>query len=146
MTASSISDNGVTRPFARTGRRRLAAWLLLGWTAFWWNTAFAQFCCTELAAPAPHSATAPHQDAGGPEHHGSGPSPAGSDCPDLSAQGPVTASSDLAGASNAGPTAFPPLPAVGFPRAGNPLRRAYQHGLAPPARVPVYLLHQRFLI
>jgi hypothetical protein len=131
-------------------RRRLGAWLLVGWLAYWFTTV-AQACCISFAAdpgsvgrtPAFHAGELANDSSGSPML----PSLPDLDCDALSAIGP--------GATNA-PTAA--IDRIDMPTASplsservrtDDLDRSVLAPdlLHPPAfGVPLYLRNQRFLI
>lgn len=139
------------RPAARpTGcqRGRLrAAWLLLGWVAFW-LTAAAQPCGLVLAAEqnqrsAGTTSSTSHQSA---SEHSHEPVPAGSHCPDVSAVDVVATTAISLQDDNL--ATHHPAPAFGasFAQRGGPSRDVVD-GVSPlPPPIPLYLRNQRFLI
>ena len=72
-------------------RRRLGAWLLAGWVAFWLTTVL-QPCCSSFAAKSGSDAPTSVAHAAGPMTHLAEPllfpEHPDTDCPDLSAVGP----------------------------------------------------------
>jgi hypothetical protein len=129
-------------------RRRMGAWLLVGWLAFW-LTAVVQPCELVLAAEQnPLGAVlstsgSSHQPA---SEHPREPAPAGSHCPDVSAVDVVAPTAITLQDDNLAA----PHPAPGFgasiaPRNGP--SRDVVYGASPlPPPIPLYLRNQRFLI
>lgn len=128
-------------------RRRLGAWLLLGWVMFWFTTAIAQpFCCINFTVGAGGKTAAAQQFNNHPVDHADDSSRDRPACPDLTlldAISPTAAASagdrlDLA-------IALPPADAI-EPAGSGPVRLARYLSIPPPRHVPLYLRNQRFLI
>jgi hypothetical protein len=129
-------------------RRRMGAWLLVGWLAFWLTTAV-QPC--ELVPAAEQNPPAAALSTSGSSHppaseHTHDPAPAGTHCPDVSAVDVVTTTAITLQDDNLAT----PHPAPGFgvsiaPRNG-PSRDVVHGASSLPPPIPLYLRNQRFLI
>jgi hypothetical protein len=131
-------------------RRRLGAWLLLGWAAFW-LTAVIQPCCSRFAATSGSDKPSSLVHATDPvAHHAESsslPSRPDNDCPDLSAIGP--------GMPNAATTVTDRLDFLMMAPSVPLLLKPYDDARAfltsnvphpPPSGAPLYLRTQRFRI
>ena len=133
---------------APTGRRRRAAWLLVGWLAFWLTTAAQPFEHGFTGEPDHRSAVSSPMSGGYVSHAEHTPDPAPDDehCPDLSA---VTVDATFAETAKGGPfdTVYPssrfPVPVTQLDGKMRILKAYYP---PPSAPTPLYLRTQRLLI
>ncbi len=131
-------------------RRRLGAWLLLGWATFW-LMAVIEPCCRSFAVTNGSDKPTPLLHAAGPVAHHvespSLPSRSDTDCPDLSAAGPgipnaVTAVTDRPDF----PVTAPSVPLL-FKPYGDARALLTSNVPHPPlSGAPLYLRTQRFRI
>ncbi len=134
-----------------TGRqRRLGAWLLVGWAAFW-LTATAQLCCFSFSAKNESSALAPIAHAAIPIAHQAGaPLPHShpdTDCPDLGVAGPVMPGAVTAATDRLDFPAPPPsTPLLLEPYDGARTHLASNVLHPSPSDAPLYLRTQRIRI
>jgi hypothetical protein len=136
-----------TAPAGETRRRRLGAWLLLGWAMFWFTTAIAQpFCCKSFAGGTGNEPALAQQLSDHLADHPGDTSQRGPDCPDLAVPNAISPIAAASSADRLDPTvAPPPLDAI-KPVDNEPARLARYLSIPPPQHVPLYLRNQRFLI
>lgn len=134
-------------PAGETRRRRLGAWLLLGWAMFWLTTAIAQpFCCISFAVGAGGESVTTQQFSDRLAVHTDGKSPGGPECPNLAVPDAISPTAAAFAADRLDLVAAPPAAPGTTARTYGPAVIAQYLLVPPPPHVPLYLRNQRFLI
>ena len=149
MLTQPAIQNAAKAP-VRGRRRRLGAWLVVGWLTYWF-AAVAQACCISLSAGPESSGRTPAFHTGEAATHSFGsptlPSFPDIDCDALGAIAPGATNTAVAGMDRIDVPDVAPL-ALEHVRTGNHNRVVIASDpLHPPASgVPLYLRNQRLLI
>ena len=146
----SLAASEKSNVFPVRKRRRLGAWLLVGWLAYWFTTV-AQACCVGLAAdpgsvgrtPAFHASEAAIDASGSPTL----PALPDLDCDALSAIGPGAAATATPTLGHLDPWTMPSLASQRFATDDHIRFLPASDPSHPPASgVPLFLRNKRFLI